>query len=206
VSHPVRLRLTAGGLAGNTRIAGSMLWTHFGVSGPAALDVSRHWLRARLEGRVPGLSASLCPADTFETLEQGWLELGRRQPRISVHTALSTSVPSSLGAALISSLGIAPQTTLAELSRPDRRRLVQLLLALPVPIADSRGYSYAEATAGGVDLREVEPSTMESRPCPGLYLVGEILDVDGRLGGFNFQWAWSSAAVAGRALASKAIE
>ncbi len=64
-----------------------------------------------------------------------------------------------------------------------------------------RGYNYAEATAGGVALDEIDPSTMESRICPGLYLVGEMLDVDGRIGGFNFQWAWSTAYVAGRALA-----
>ena len=65
----------------------------------------------------------------------------------------------------------------------------------------TRGYSYAEVTAGGVPLDEVDPATMQSRVCAGLYLVGEILDVDGRLGGFNFQWAWSSAFVAARALA-----
>jgi predicted flavoprotein YhiN len=65
---------------------------------------------------------------------------------------------------------------------------------------DSRGYNFAEATAGGIALQEIDPSTMESRCCRGLYLVGEMLDVDGRLGGFNFQWAWSSAAVAARGL------
>ena len=65
----------------------------------------------------------------------------------------------------------------------------------------TRGYNFAEATAGGVSLDEIAPATMESRVSPGLHLVGEILDVDGRIGGFNFQWAWSSAFVAGRALA-----
>jgi hypothetical protein len=70
-----------------------------------------------------------------------------------------------------------------------------------LPISDTRGYNYAEATAGGIDLAEIDPATMESRVCPGLYLVGEVLDVDGRIGGFNFQWAWSSAQVAGRAIA-----
>jgi hypothetical protein len=67
-------------------------------------------------------------------------------------------------------------------------------------VYDSRGYNYAEVTAGGVALTEIDPKTMESRKCPGLYFVGEILDVDGRIGGFNFQWAWSSARVAARAL------
>jgi predicted flavoprotein YhiN len=66
-----------------------------------------------------------------------------------------------------------------------------------------RGYNYAEATAGGVALDEIDPATMASRVCAGLYLVGEILDVDGRIGGFNFQWAWSTAHVAGRGLAHR---
>ena len=67
----------------------------------------------------------------------------------------------------------------------------------------TRGYNYAEVTAGGVALAEVDARTMESKVCPGLYLVGEVLDVDGRLGGFNFQWAWASANTAGRALAAR---
>ena len=70
------------------------------------------------------------------------------------------------------------------------------LVEWPLPVTGTRGYNYAEVTAGGVALTEIDPATMESRVCPGLYLVGEILDVDGRIGGFNFQWAWSSARVA----------
>jgi hypothetical protein len=74
-----------------------------------------------------------------------------------------------------------------------------LLLDLPLAVRDSRGYDYAEVTAGGITLQEVDWRTMESRVCPGVYAVGEILDVDGRIGGFNFQWAWSSARVAAAA-------
>jgi predicted flavoprotein YhiN len=81
---------------------------------------------------------------------------------------------------------------------------VHALTATVLPVSGSRGYSYAEVTAGGVPLDEIDAATMESRICPGLYFVGEILDVDGRLGGFNFQWAWSSAWVAGQAI-GKAI-
>ena len=87
------------------------------------------------------------------------------------------------------------------LSRDDRRRLARALVEWPLPVVGTRGYTFAEATAGGVALTEVDAGTMQSRVCPGLFLVGELLDVDGRLGGFNFQWAWSSGFVAGRALA-----
>jgi predicted Rossmann fold flavoprotein len=202
ITLPVRLDLRVNGVVG-TRIAGSMLWTHFGVSGPVVLDMSRHWLRGRLNQHVLQLHASLCPNESFDTLEARWIDLARQQPRISVQTALSTMLSASLGSALLERLGLTPAETLAALTRADRRRLVHTMLELPLPVLDSRGYSYAEATAGGVDLGEIDPSTMESRRCPGLYLVGEILDVDGRIGGFNFQWAWSSAHVAARALARR---
>jgi len=97
-------------------------------------------------------------------------------------------------------LGIAGRTAMAHLPREDRRRLVGALLAWPLPVRDSRGYAYAEVTAGGIPLDEIDPKTLASRRCPGLYLVGEILDVDGRIGGFNLQWAWSSGFVAGSAV------
>jgi predicted flavoprotein YhiN len=92
--------------------------------------------------------------------------------------------------------------TLAHLTRDDRRTIVRSLVEWPLPVTGSRGYNFAEATAGGVALNEIDPGTMESRICPGLYLIGEMLDVDGRIGGFNFQWAWSSAYVAARALST----
>jgi predicted flavoprotein YhiN len=92
---------------------------------------------------------------------------------------------------------------LARLTRADRRRLAHALAAWPLDIVGTRGYNYAEATAGGVALGEIDPATMESRRCPGLFLVGELLDVDGRIGGFNFQWAWSSARAAAAGIAAR---
>ena len=86
-----------------------------------------------------------------------------------------------------------------DLPRDARRRLAALVTATPLPVTGDRGFAAAEATAGGVPLAEVRLETMESRVCPGLYLAGEILDVDGRIGGFNFQWAWASGFVAGTA-------
>jgi predicted Rossmann fold flavoprotein len=199
VSQPVRLDLK-----GQGRIAGALLWTHFGVSGPAALDVSRHWLRARLEGLDPVVTANLLPARTFDSLEEEWIALTRTKPKRTVAGVLADAMPASVASALLDRLGLPAEQTLSDLSRDIRRRLLHRVLAWPLPFTDSRGYSYAEVTAGGVTLTEIDPATMASRVCPGLYLVGEILDVDGRLGGFNFQWAWASARVAGSALAAHA--
>jgi predicted flavoprotein YhiN len=98
-------------------------------------------------------------------------------------------------------LGVPDDLTLARLPRDERRRIVHGLSRWPMAVVGSRGYNYAEVTAGGVTLPEVDAGTMQSRLSPGLFFVGEILDVDGRLGGFNFQWAWSTARVAARAVA-----
>ena len=203
VSHDVELTLWVDGGAAS-RIRGALLWTHFGISGPAALDMSRHWLRATLEEHDARLTASFCPGLTFDDLERRWTSLAAERPRASVQSALATLVPASAAAALLQRLRIDAATALAHFPREQRRRLVQALVAWPLPVVGSLGYNYAEVTAGGVPLAEIDPATMESRVCPGLFLVGEILDVDGRIGGFNFQWAWSSARVAATALARRA--
>jgi predicted flavoprotein YhiN len=117
---------------------------------------------------------------------------------------LSTRLPAAVAEAWVARASIAADRTLAHLTRDERRALIHALLDTDLRVIDSRGYNYAEVTAGGVPLAEIDPARMESRVCPGLFLVGEILDVDGRLGGFNFQWAWSSAWVAAQALARRA--
>ncbi|HZR24160.1 MAG TPA: NAD(P)/FAD-dependent oxidoreductase [Vicinamibacterales bacterium] len=184
-----------------TRVRGAMLWTHFGVSGPAALNASRHWARARVEGRTVRVTLSFAPGRTFDEVEAEWTRAAGDHPRTTLETELSRRLPASAARALLQTLSIDGSIALPHVTREDRRRLIHALTAYPLPVTDTRGYTFAEATAGGVALDEVDPATLESRRCPGLHLVGEILDVDGRLGGFNFQWAWSSGFVAGAALA-----
>lgn len=199
VSHEVELAVWIGGKI-STRLSGPLLWTHFGISGPVALNASRHWLRAELEGRAVRLTANVCPGETFGTLERWWTATTAARPNVSVSSALATRLPGSVAAAIARVLAIDPSRPLAHFVRDERRALSRALVEWPLAVTASRGYNYAEATAGGVALEEVDPATMASRICPGLFLVGEMLDVDGRIGGFNFQWAWSTAHVAGRAL------
>jgi predicted Rossmann fold flavoprotein len=184
------------------RLRGPLLWTHFGISGPVALDASRHWHRARALGQGVTLFASFLPGTGFEAAERLLLDLASARPRTALQNALAILLPSSMAAAVVKELGADGTTPLAQLPRDTRRRLVHALIEWPLPVRDSRGYGFAEVTAGGVPLAEIDPATMESRRCQGLLLVGEILDVDGRLGGFNFQWAWSSAWVAACGLAA----
>lgn len=183
------------------RVHGALLWTHFGVSGPAVLDVSRYWLRASLEQRNARLTVNFAPGESFDSVDRTWTSLAEGRPRASLHSTLAHMLPASVAAAVLQELGLDAGTMLTELPRTARRRLAHALVEWPLSVTGSRGYNYAEATAGGVALDEIDPGTMASRRCLGLYLVGEMLDVDGRIGGFNFQWAWSSARVAARALA-----
>jgi predicted Rossmann fold flavoprotein len=205
VSHPAEITVRVDGRVA-IRLTGSLLWTHFGISGPLALDASRHWLRARIEGRSTALFLNVYPGWTFDDLDRHLTMLARTRPRTSIENAVATGtgevrgLPGSLVRAVLGGLALDADTPLSQLPREARRLLVRVLAERPLPVSGSRGYNYAEVTAGGVALTEIDPSTMESRICPGLYLVGEVLDVDGRIGGFNFQWAWSSARAAARGL------
>jgi len=185
----------------DTRLRGALLWTHFGVSGPVALNASRHWMRAQVEQRQVAITINFVAGRSFDDVEAQWTRDMREHPRTSVQTTLARSMPTSSAAAILTAVGISGEQSLAHFSRDDRRRLVHALVAWPLRVDGTRGYNFAEATAGGVALTEIDPSTMESRVVKGVYLVGEMLDVDGRIGGFNFQWAWSSGFVAGRAVA-----
>ena len=183
-----------------TRLSGALLFTHFGVSGPVVLDASRHWARARLEGRHVRLAINFHPGSTFESVEGGWIEAAKTRPRATLRGVLASQVPDAVAIALLDAARIPSDRLLAAVTREERRRLVHAQVDWPLEVTDTRGYNYAEVTAGGVSLDEIDPGTMQSRVCPGLYLTGEILDVDGRLGGFNFQWAWSSAWTASRGI------
>ena len=178
--------------------SGSTLCTHLGLSGPAVLDISRHWLIARDTDSDVQLSINWLPGQSAETVDE--LLQSRRTGAFGV---LRQWLPDRLARQICIESG-AP--LVGDLTRNNRKKLTQNIVATPLPVTGDRGFSIAEATAGGVPLEEVKLETMESRKCPGLYLAGEVLDVDGRIGGFNFQWAWSSGYVAGSAVAKSIIE
>jgi hypothetical protein len=173
--------------------SGSTLLTHRGLSGPAVLDISRHWLIEQHVDSDVRLHINWLPEHSEKILD----DLLQEQ-RMGAFGVLRRWLPDRLARQLCLESG-APCT--GDLTRSIRKKLVQSVTATPLPVQGDRGFAVAEATAGGVPLEEVQLETMESRKCPGLYLAGEVLDVDGRIGGFNFQWAWSSGFVAGSAVA-----
>jgi predicted Rossmann fold flavoprotein len=172
------------------RRRGSLLWTHFGVSGPVVMDASRHWVKAKESGIDVSMQCNLLPPDGFEAVERWLIDLAASRQRVLVVNAVAARLPDRVAAAVAAHAGIDPATTCGQLSRPLRRAL---------SIVQHRGWNYAEVTAGGVPLNEIDYRTMQSRKVPGLYLAGEILDCEGRIGGFNFQWAWATGYLAGTA-------
>ena len=201
VTVDVELTLAVGGKRAETA-RGSFLFTHFGYSGPAALDLSRSWLRAEGRGeRV--VAADFVPGETRDSLLATWRRETAAEPRLQVRHWLGRRLPDRLVLALCAEAGVDAGAYANQTSRAHRVALAERVCARPLPVNGTLGYEKAEVTAGGVALDEVDASTLESRKAAGLFLCGEILDVDGRLGGFNFQWAWSSGTVAGRAAASK---
>jgi predicted Rossmann fold flavoprotein len=147
------------------------------------------------------MHCNFLPGHDFEQAENWLRGAAAQRPRASLGRCLSERLPERLALALVRWTGCDPTVQMGQLTRMQRRTLLHALIAFPLPVERDRGWNFAEVTAGGVPLEEIDYRTMESRRAPGLYLVGEMLDCDGRIGGFNFQWAWSSGCVAGRAAA-----
>jgi predicted Rossmann fold flavoprotein len=173
----------------------SLLFAHFGLSGPAILDVSR--AVARHDAPDPlDLVLDLAPAEAAEALDRA-LQAACRTGRRSVAALVAERLPRRLAEALLAAAGIPPDRMGPDLSRDERRRLIAALKGLRLPIAGTLGFAKAEVTSGGVALDEVDPNTLESRRRRGLHFIGEVLDLDGLIGGYNFQAAWSTGWLAG---------
>ena len=167
----------------------ALLFTHRGLSGPAILQISSYW-RDGDEIRI-----SLLPAtDLFAVLQAARQQNGRQ----AAHSFLAMFLPRRLAKEIATAQGCSGN--LADLSDARLRTLSDAVNNWRVRPAGSEGYRTAEVTAGGVDTRDLSSSTMESKSVPGLYFIGEVVDVTGWLGGYNFQWAWSSGWCAGQAL------
>ncbi len=173
----------------------STLCAHFGLSGPSVLDISRYYLDAHASDPGVVLVMNWLPGESLESVDNALRTLGRSTP----FRWLRDRFPERATEAFVKAAQVPASTTGDQLTREQRRRLALIVTETPLPITGSRGFTYAEVTAGGVPLSELRLETMESRPCPGLHLCGEVCDVDGRIGGFNFQWAWASGFVAGSA-------
>ena len=178
------------------RNSGEVLFTEYGVSGPAIFDLSR--------SVSAGGSDLTCLLNFFPDWEEAevlhWLS--QRQAAMAAHeasTLLTGSCHTRLGQMICKSAGFTNQRA-AGLTRDDLRRIARQATHFALPITGTCGFDQAQVTAGGLDTSEFDPRTLQSRLVPGLYACGEVLDIDGDCGGYNLQWAWSSGRLAGKLL------
>ena len=178
---------------------GAMLFAHFGLSGPAPMDLS-HFVSGHPLPNTLLLRCDLLPDVGEEELDSSLarecLVAGKRR----VATLLDRRLPRRVGEMLLAQTGIPPERSAAELSKAERRRLASAIKRLDIPVAGTLGFRKAEVTAGGVALEEVDSRTMQSRVVPGLYFAGELLDLNGPVGGYNFQAAFSTGWLAGESV------
>jgi predicted Rossmann fold flavoprotein len=175
--------------ANGARFDNAMLVTHRGLSGPALLQISNYWQpteKVRID-LLPG-------RDALELL----VESQRERPRTELVTVLAEQMPKRFAQRFCELL--APSKPLNQYKREDLRAIAAALHDWPVVPSGTEGYRTAEVTLGGVDTRQISSTTFESKRVPGLYFIGEVLDVTGWLGGYNFQWAWASAHACGSAI------
>src|SRR5439155_8985451 len=182
------------------RRRGSLLFAHFGLSGPVVLDVSRV-VSGHPRPEALTLLVDLLPGMPEPHLSE-WLRVepaaaGKKQLAV----VLAALVPRRVADVVLEQAGLARDRKAAALSKDDRARLVQALKSLPIPLTGALGFKKAEVTAGGIALDEVDSRNMQSKLVPGLFLAGEVLDLDGPIGGYNVQAAWSTGWLAGSVIA-----
>ena len=178
---------------------GEMLFTHFGVSGPLILSGSAYLVPLKQEKEYK-LLLDLKPALSEKQLDDRVLRDFNENKNKQFKNALGKLFPSKLIPVMIALSGIHEDKKVNEISREERERFVRLIKNMPMTITASRGYNEAVITRGGVSVKEINPSTMESKKVKGLYFIGEVLDLDALTGGFNLQIAWSTAYAAAMGL------
>lgn len=172
---------------------GEMLFTHFGVSGPLALSASSYYR----SGEDARLLIDLKPALTEEQLDKRLLRDFEENQNRQFKNALGGLFPVRLIPVMVTLSGIPPEKRVNEVTRAERRELVRRIKNLPLTVAGTRDFAEAIITRGGVSVKDVNPSTMESKRVRGLYFAGEVLDLDALTGGYNLQIAWSTGHLAG---------
>lgn len=179
---------------------GEMLFTHFGVSGPLMLSASSV-VNDRLRKKNLSLTIDLKPALSEEQLDARILRDFEENKNRQFKNSVKGLLPAKMIPVVISLSGIDPEKKINGITKQERKKLVECIKAFPLTLTGLRGFNEAIITRGGVSVKQVDPSTMESKLVKGLYFAGEILDVDAYTGGFNLQIAWSTGYLAGSSIA-----
>lgn len=178
---------------------GEMLFAHFGVTGPLILSASSHYVK-KYYGKEMPLYIDLKPALSAEQLDKRVLRDFEENINKQFKNAVNGLFPGKLVPVMIRLSGIDPEKKVNEISKEERQQFVQLIKNLPLTVIGTRSFAEAIITQGGVKVKDVNPSTMESKTVSGLYFAGEVLDLDAVTGGFNLQIAWSTGYLAGSSI------
>ncbi len=178
---------------------GEMLFTHFGVTGPLILSASSHYVKKYYGKELP-VYIDLKPALSFEQLDKRVLRDFEENINKQFKNAVNGLFPGKLVPLMVRLSGIDPDKKVNEISKEERQHFVGLIKKLPLTIIGTRSFLEAIITQGGIKIKEINPSTMESKKISGLYFAGEVLDVDAVTGGFNLQVAWSTGYLAGASI------
>ena len=172
-----------------------MLFTHFGISGPIIISASSYAVRHK--GKQLKFCIDLKPALSEEQLDQRILKDFQKNINKEFKNSLGKLLPKKMIPVILELSGIPEDKKVHEITKDERRNLTALLKAMPLMVTSTRGFKEAIITHGGVDVKEINPSTMESKKVQGLYFAGEVLDLDALTGGYNLQIAWSTGYLAG---------
>ena len=182
---------------------GEMLFTHFGVSGPLIIELSSHMPE---DFSAVNVTLDMKPALTPEQVDQRLQREFQENIRKQLSSVLVTLMPARMGPVFAELCGLSPDQPINQITREQRAAIARNLKALPLNVTGTRPIEEAIVTRGGVEVKEVNPSTMMSKLAPGLFFAGEVLDVDAHTGGFNLQIAFSTGALAGKSAAAYAME
>ena len=183
---------------------GELQLTESGISGIPVFQVSRYAAYGLLEGKQVSAVLDFLPEFSPEDRKGIFAEFS--QSRRGIAEALEGLIPPRLAQTICRTLGVKDSMPCYALKGKEKRQLAVLLTSWELPVTATGNLEAAQVTAGGADLRDLHPDTMESRICPGLYMAGELLDADGICGGYNLQWAWSTGAIAGRSAGRRAAK
>ncbi len=184
-------------------ITGDLLFTNYGVSGFAILDLSQTASEALLHYQAVDISINLLPHFTMQKLAAHIGKVAQNYPKLKIVDILAGLIPLKIAHGILETLGISPNTDAKEVHTKTAKRVANLILNWRFEIHATHGFRHAEVSGGGIDTSEIDEKTMMSKKCKDLYFTGEVLDVVGKRGGYNFAWAWASGYLAAKSICNK---
>lgn len=187
-------------IEGKTKIdaSGDILFTHYGISGLAILDISQQASYAMIKGKRVSLSLNLLPYYDLSKLIRTLEKFAESIPTYSIISVLCGLLPAKIAAGLLDEAQIPSGTMISRLSPKEIKKIAYLITDWKFEVTDTHGFKHAEVSGGGVSTAQINPKSMESMLVKGLYFAGEVIDVVGKRGGYNFNFAWASGMIAGR--------